>query len=185
MAKHPESYRITIDNVSRDLRLFEVAPGVHIAILNILGDVELVQAASQALQRKLHNVTFDTIITPAAKGIPLAYQLSADTGKPYVALRKTYKIYMGEPIVAETESITTGERQTLYLDEKDLDLVRNRSVLLVDDVISTGSTLNAMRAIVDNAGGRVAAEAAIFTEGEVRKWQTIISLGNLPVWLDT
>ena len=40
-------------------------------------------------------------------------------GKPYVVLRKSYKPYMGVALSAETLSITTGQPQTLYLDEKD------------------------------------------------------------------
>jgi adenine phosphoribosyltransferase len=181
---HPETYRIQIQDVTRDLRLFEVAPGVRIAILNILGDTELVQAASSALKEHLSALQFSAFITAAAKSIPLAHQLSVDMGKPYIVLRKSYKSYMGEAIKAETESITTGDKQVLYLDEKDRALVEGQSIVIVDDVISTGSTLNGMRQIIQNAGGDVAAEAAIFTEGDAEKWHGIIALGNLPVWLD-
>lgn len=183
MTDIPATYPIEIDGIKRDLPLFEVAPGVHIAVLNILGDTELVQAASKALIKKLGDMKFTAFVTAAAKSIPLAHQLSIDTGKPYVVLRKAYKSYMGEAISAQTESITTGDVQTLYLDEKDKGVIQDQPVVIVDDVISTGSTLEGMRAIVDNAGGRVAAEAAIFTEGESERWQHIIALGNLPVWI--
>lgn len=184
MPHHPETYRIDVRGISRDLRLFEVAPGVRIAILNILGDTELVQASSRALLEKLDNFAYSAFVTPASKSIPLAHQLSVDSGLPYVVLRKSYKSYMGEAISAETVSITTNAKQQLYLDEKDLLLVRGKRVVLVDDVISTGSTLDGMREIVRRAGGEVAAEAAIFTEGDSDKWAHIVALGNLPVWID-
>jgi adenine phosphoribosyltransferase len=184
MTKQPATYRIELGGITRDLRLFEVAPGVRIAILNILGDTELVQAASRLLAEKLHHLEYGAFITAAAKSIPLVHQLSLDTGKPYIVLRKTLKSYMGDAILAETESITTGAKQTLYLDEKDHPLVNGQSVVIVDDVISTGSTLNGIREIVSKASGSIAAEAAIFTEGDAEKWKHIIALGNLPVWID-
>jgi adenine phosphoribosyltransferase len=99
-------------------------------------------------------------------------------------LRKSYKPYMGEALQAETLSITTGEPQTLFLDEKDRDLMTGKRVALLDDVISTGSTLQGMRLIMDKAGSNVVAEAAIFTEGDRAKWSNIVALGHLPVFID-
>ena len=180
---HP-AVRVEVGGVTRHLRLFEVAPGVRIAILNILGDTEFVAAASKELIKRFDSLNYQAFITAAAKSIPLVHQLSMDTQRPYVVLRKSYKSYMGEAISAETESITTGAKQTLYLDEKDRSLIENRSVIIVDDVVSTGSTLSGMREVVARANGTVAAEAAIFTEGDADKWQHIVALGNLPVWLD-
>jgi adenine phosphoribosyltransferase len=57
-------------------------------------------------------------------------------------------------------------------------------VVILDDVISTGSTLQGMRMILEKAGADVAAEAAILTEGERAKWANVISLGHLPLFTD-
>ncbi|MBI1856480.1 MAG: adenine phosphoribosyltransferase, partial [Chloroflexi bacterium] len=57
-------------------------------------------------------------------------------------------------------------------------------VVIVDDVISTGSTLQGMRMVIEKAGGMVAKEAAILTEGERSMWENIISLGHLPLFTD-
>jgi adenine phosphoribosyltransferase len=184
MVNKREVYEIDIAGVHRELELFEVKPGLRIAILNILGDTELVQACASALAKKLEKTNYDVFVTAEAKSIPLAYALSAETGKPYVILRKSYKPYMGDALQSETLSITTGEPQTLYLDEKDLDLIKQKRVVIVDDVISTGSTLQGMRMILEKAGAFVTAEAAILTEGERAKWSDIISLGHLPVFTD-
>jgi adenine phosphoribosyltransferase len=110
--------------------------------------------------------------------------MSVENHKPYVILRKSYKPYMGNALQAETLSITTGAPQTLFLDEKDRKLIEGKSVIILDDVISTGSTLQGMRLIMQKAGAKVAAEAAIMTEGERAKWSSIISLGHLPVFSD-
>ncbi|HNY83425.1 MAG TPA: phosphoribosyltransferase family protein [Anaerolineaceae bacterium] len=179
-----EVYPIEIAGVKRDLRLFEVKPGLRIAILNILGDVELVDACAIALAEKLKNTDYDTIVTAETKSIPIAHMLSKITGKPYIVLRKEYKPYLGQAITAETLSITTGKPQHLLLDEKDLPLVKDRRILLLDDVISTGSTLQGMRLIIEKARGKIAQEAAILTEGDRAEWMKIVSLGHLPVFMD-
>ncbi len=184
MAEKRETYGIDIAGIHRELELFEIKPGLKIAILNILGDVELVQACAKALAEKLADTDYDVLVTAEAKSIPVAHALAVETGKPYVILRKAYKPYMGEALQSETLSITTGKPQTLYLDEKDRDLINGKRVVIVDDVISTGSTLQGMRLILEKAGGEIAAEAAILTEGERAKWSDIISLGHLPVFSD-
>ncbi len=179
-----ETYAVEIAGLKRDLRLFEVKPGLKIAILNILGDTELVQACAQELAQKLKDTEYDLLVTAEAKSIPLAYALSVETKKPYVVLRKSYKPYMGKALKAETLSITTGQPQTLILDEKDVDLMKGKNVVIVDDVISTGSTLQGIRMILDKAGSAVAAQAAIFTEGDRAQWMHIISLGHLPLFTE-
>jgi len=179
-----ETYSVEIAGLKRDLRLFEIKPGLKIAILNILGDTEFVQACAKALTAKLKDKEYDVLVTAEAKSIPLAYALSVETKKPYVVLRKAYKPYMGAALQAETLSITTGQPQILILDEKDVEMMKGKRVIILDDVISTGSTLQGMRMILEKAGSIVVGEAAIFTEGDRAQWQNIISLGHLPLFTD-
>ncbi|NJL94077.1 MAG: adenine phosphoribosyltransferase [Anaerolineae bacterium] len=182
MSQEREIYPVEVAGLQRALPLFEVAPGVRIAIVNILGDTELVQVSARALAEALRAHQPSALVTAEAKAIPLAYALSVEMGVPFVVLRKTYKSYMGEALSSETASITTGKTQTLYLDEKDRAIVSGHSVVLVDDVISTGSTLNGMRLLMEQAAAKVVATAAIFTEGDGAQWKDVIALGHLPVF---
>jgi adenine phosphoribosyltransferase len=91
---------------------------------------------------------------------------------------------MGDALKAETLSITTGQPQTLILDEKDIDLIKGKKVIIVDDVISTGSTLQGMRMVIEKAGAAIVREAAVLTEGDRAQWMHIISLGHLPLFTD-
>lgn len=175
------TYEISIAGVKRALPLMEVAPGVRIAVLNILGDTEVTEAAAKALVKRLPPCEF--IVTAEAKSIPLAYAMSVHSGIPYIVLRKTHKLYMGDALSAETLSITTGKPQTLYLDAKDRAVVAGRRVIIVDDVISTGSTSEGMRELMRKAGATVVAESAILTEGDKEKWKSVIALGHLPVFV--
>jgi adenine phosphoribosyltransferase len=181
MTTQRQTYTVKLAGLTRELPLFQVAPGVRIAIFNVLGDTEIVQAVSRELAKRMPKEV-QVLVTAEAKSIPLAYALSVETKLPYVVLRKSYKPYMGETIQAETLSITTGAPQTLHLDEKDRELVRGKRAVLVDDVISTGSTLQGMRLVLSKAEAEVVAEAAIFTEGERAQWEKIVALGHLPVF---
>jgi adenine/guanine phosphoribosyltransferase-like PRPP-binding protein len=176
-----ETYRVAVCGLTRELPLFEVAPGVRIAVFNILGDVELTRAAGAELAARLAAAAPEVIVTAETKSVPLAYEIATRLAVPYVVLRKGYKSYMGEALAADTLSITTGAPQTLYLDEKDRGRVDGRRVAIVDDVVSTGSTLKAMRDLVQRARGTVVGEAAIFTEGDAH-WDGLAALGHLPVF---
>lgn len=182
MTTHRKTYPVEVAGIQRDLPLFEVAPGIRIAVLNILGDTELVQACAHALHEKLNGTAYDILVTAEAKSIPLAHALSVVSQKPYVVLRKVYKPYMGAAISAETHSITTGQPQVLYLDEKDQGLISEKRVVLLDDVISTGSTLEGMHQVMKNAGAQVVVSAGIFTEGDQERWSHIVALGHLPIF---
>ncbi|HEU0297341.1 MAG TPA: phosphoribosyltransferase family protein [Anaerolineales bacterium] len=179
-----ETYAVEVAGIKRELRLFEIKPGLKIAILNILGDTEFVQACARELAARLKDIHYDVLVTAEAKSIPLAHALSVETQKPYVVLRKAYKPYMGDALKAETLSITTGQPQVLFLDEKDIAMIKDKKVVILDDVISTGSTLQGMRMILDKAGSRVVAEAAIFTEGDRAQWMRILALGHLPLFVN-
>jgi adenine phosphoribosyltransferase len=184
MTQPRDTYAVEIAGLHRELPLFEVAPGLRIAVLNILGDTELVQACARALAERLTQHDFDILVTAEAKSIPLAHALSVELRKPYVVLRKVYKPYMGVALSAETHSITTGQSQMLYLDEKDYGLVKGKRAFVVDDVISTGSTLEGMRLLMEKAGARVVGQGAVFTEGDPSQWPEVISLGHLPLFKD-
>lgn len=178
-----ETYEVNIAGLTRHFPLFEVAPGVRIAVFNMLGDTNVVKASAAVLAERLLGVPADTLVTAEAKSIPLVYELSALMGLPYVVLRKDYKGYMGNAISAETLSITTGRPQTLYLDEKDISLITGKNVILIDDVVSTGSTLAGMTNVVTEAGGKISKVAAVFTEGDA-DWSHVVALENLPVFVE-
>jgi len=176
-------HTVQIGELTRDLPLFEVAPGVKIAIFNMLGDTEIVEAAATALHRRLP-ATADVLVVPEVKAVPLAHALSVRCGLPYVVARKIRKPYMVDCIEAEVVSITTGKPQTLYIDGKDRSLIEGKKAVIVDDVISTGSTLRGLNLLLDHANAQLVGEMAVFTEGDAEEWQHVIALGHLPVFAD-
>ncbi len=176
-------FTVQLGNVMRKLPIFQVAPGVKIAIFNMLGDTEVVETAAALLSARMPTAA-DVLVVPEVKAVPLAHALSVESGLPYVVVRKVRKPYMVECLETEVISITTGAPQTLFIDGKDVHLVRNKNVVLVDDVISTGSTLRGLHQLMELANATVVGEMAVFTEGKPEEWNGVIALGHLPVFTD-
>ncbi|WP_347241739.1 phosphoribosyltransferase family protein [Thermus sp.] len=173
------TYPVEIAGVKRELPIVQVGPDVAVALLNLLGDTELTEAAAEELAKRLPPEA-ETLVTPEVKAVPLAHALSRITGKPYVVARKTEKPYMINPVSRQVLSITTGKPQLLVLDGADVSLIRGKKVAIVDDVVSTGSTLAGLRELIESVGGEVVAVLAVFTEGTPR--QDVIALGHLPLF---
>ena len=100
----------------------------------------------------------------------------------YIVARKAPKLYMKEPICVEVQSITTAARQKLYLDKKDADYMKGKRVVIVDDVISTGESLNAIEKLVEEAGGNIVGRMAILAEGDAADRKDISYLSELPLF---
>ncbi len=176
-----EFYWVKICRLVRDLPFFTVKPGVKIAIFNILGDVELVRRVAAYLAKRIPK-NVQVLVTPEVKSIPLAYELAKRLNKPYVVARKALKPYMVGSVGVEVLSITTGKPQKIWLDGKDLSILKNKRVALVDDVISTGSTMVGLKQLMRKAKAKVVTQVAVFTEGNKKRNPNIICVGNLPIW---
>ncbi len=181
MSYDGHTHTVQIGDLTRDLPIFEVAPGIKIAIFNMLGDTEVVEMAAMSLAARMPD-TAQVLIIPEVKAIPLGHALSVRSGLPYVVARKVRKPYMVNCLETEVVSITTGKPQTLYIDGKDLALIVEKNVVIVDDVISTGSTLRGLKALVEAANATLVGEMAVFTEGTPADWAHVIALGHLPIF---
>ena len=116
------------------------------------------------------------------KGIPLAYEMSRQSGIPYLLARKSVKLYMRAPIHETVKSITTVNEQTLYLDGQDAEKMKGKRVLIVDDVISTGESLRTLEHLVNSAEGKIVGRATVLAEGDSADRDDIIFLEKLPLF---
>lgn len=174
-------YDLEVNGLHRKLPIVPVSDRLSIASFVILGDTELVCSAAAALCERLPEV--DYLITAEAKGIPLIFEMSRVLAMPtYFVARKSVKVYMQDPIKTDVNSITTQGQQSLYLDSHDAALIKGKRIAIVDDVISTGQSLQAVEDLVKKAGGLVVAKAAILAEGDAIKRDDIIFLQELPVF---
>lgn len=175
-----QTFTLTVAGVTRDLPLCPINDKLDIAAFIMFGDVEITIACAEALLKKVPE--FDVILTAEAKGIPLAYEMSRQSGKPYIPARKGPKLYMEKPVIVEDRSITTDAVQRLVIDKKDLEMMNGKRVLIVDDVISTGGSLHALETLAAKSTGTVVAKAAVLAEGEAADRGDIVFLEPLPLF---
>ena len=175
-----DTYSITIAGVKRDLKKYPVSDKLDIAAFILFGDVEITVASASELLKKVPD--FDVILTPEAKSIPLAYEMARQCGKPYIVARKGVKVYMSNPTEVSVKSITTSKVQQLFLGSEDVEKLKNKKVLIVDDVISTGESLSAVIELVNTAGGIIAASCSVLAEGDAADRDDIIYLEKLPLF---
>ena len=175
-----ESYTLHVAGLTRELPICDLNDKMSIAAFIMFNDVELTIACARELLAKCP--TFDLLVTAEAKGIPLAYEMSRQSGKPYITARKGAKLYMKEPVVIKDQSITTAAVQTLVIDKSDIEKMNGKKILVVDDVISTGGSLHALEALVAHSTGTVVGKAAVLAEGDASERDDIIFLEALPLF---
>ncbi len=174
-----ETYKMTIAGLERELPIFKLNDELSIAAFIMFGDAEITVASARELLKKVPD--FDYILTPEAKSIPLAHEMSRQSGKKYFVARKGEKVYMGNSFSVEVKSITTKKVQKLYLGELDVEEMKGKNVLIVDDVISTGESLIAVKKLAEEAGANIVASCAVLAEGDAAKREDIIFLEPLPL----
>ena len=174
-------YTMNIAGLNRDLPLCRVTDDLYIGAFVIFGVPELTTAAAKELLKLAP--AYDYMITAESKGIPLVHEMARlDGNRRYLLARKAPKLYMRDPLRVTVRSITTAAEQSLYLDGADVERVRGKRVLLVDDVISTGESLNALGALITEAGGQICGRMAILAEGDAQKRSDLIYLEKLPLF---
>ena len=175
-----KAYEMTIAGLTRALPLCPIAEDLYIGAFIIFGDVEMTVAAAGELLKKAPE--FDILVTSEAKSIPLIHEMARQCGKPYIVARKAPKLYMRNVVFTHVKSITTAAEQMLCLGSDEIEKIKGKKVLIVDDVISTGESLNAVMKLVEQFDANVVAKAAILAEGDAADRDDIIFLEKLPLF---
>jgi len=177
-----KTFDLTIAGLKRSLPIVRLSENLAIASFVLLGDTELAVLGAEALADKI-NTEFDYFLTAEAKGIPLVQCIAQEFNHPkfYVA-RKSVKAYMDNPLITEVLSITTQASQQLVLDGKDAAELKGKKVILIDDVISTGDSLAALKQLAEEAGAIVVDQLALLAEGDAAKRTDNQFLEELPLF---
>lgn len=175
-------YNIYIGNYCASLPIMTLSNGINIAFFNLHGNPILTEECARLLAEKIMGC--DVIITAESKGLQLAHCIARNLGhKFYAVARKSKKLYMQDGLeVLISSSITTGSEQKLYLSAHDANLLKGKKVAIVDDVISTGNSLEGLESIVNKAGGDITHRAFVLAEGNAKDRDDIIFLNSLPLF---
>lgn len=176
-----KKYKMNIAGLERELTICPINENLSIAGFIMFGDPELTTACAEILLSRAPE--YDYILTAEAKGIPLAHEMARLSGnRKYFLARKKPKLYMTDIIEVEDSSITTVGAQKLYLDGADAQLMRGSRILIVDDVISTGTSLNALEKLVETVGGYVVGRMTVLAEGDAASRDDICYIEQLPLF---
>ena len=176
-----EFYPIEIAGVKRELPLCKVNDNLYIGAFVMFGDVEITTAAARELLKLAPE--HDIMITAESKGIPLLYEMARQSGQNnYIVARKGPKLYMQNVYTTKVTSITTEKEQILCLGEKERLAMKDKRVLIVDDVISTGESLAALETLVNEVGGNIVGKMTVLAEGDAIERNDIIYLSPLPLF---
>lgn len=179
----PKTYRLQLGSLVRHLPIMTLPNGVTIASFVLLGDAELTQWAAEQLLKKLNHLDFDYFVTIESKGIPLAQEITWLSGrKRYFVLRKGVKDYMVSPLAVPVTAITTSADQQVVLDGTDAAKLKGKRVVIVDDVISSGGSLQAAEKLLRQTDVQVVGRLAVLAEGAAQNRQDIQTLGTLPLF---
>lgn len=119
-------------------------------VTSILQDAEGLHLAVDLMQKKLDGIEFDAIVGPESRGfifgVPLAYNLN----KPFVPVRKKGKL------PRETVSIEYElEYGTASIEMHRDSIKAGEKVVIIDDLMATGGTTEAIIKLVEGLGGQV------------------------------
>ena len=159
-------HEVEIAGLKRQLSLYQIDEETWIPLFIAYNDVELIQAAAAELLDKVPD--FDCILTEEIQGISLAYAMTLLAGKErFVVARKSAKAYMDDAVAIQVVEHRDDEEhfKRLYLSKEDAEYIANKRVLLVDDVVLRGTTMNALADLTDALGGYVVGEASIIRHG--------------------
>lgn len=168
-------YELEAFGLKRRLPIVSISPKFKIASVNLLGDTTLVGRSATELVKRLRVLEFDCLVGPEVKVVPLLYEMAKLLGHSrYVICRKSVMGYMKNPV-------SSGGRGGLVLNGLDAEMLRGKRVVLVDDVVSTGRTLEVLRGLMSEAGAKVVTEATVFKQGD-ETVDGLIYLAKLPLF---
>lgn len=119
-------------------------------VTSVLQDGEGLHLAIDLMQDKLKDVEFDVVVGPESRGfifgVPIAYNLR----KPFVPVRKKGKL------PCETVQMEYDLEYGSAVIEMHKDAIKpGQRVVIIDDLIATGGTIEAIVKLIESLGGEV------------------------------
>jgi adenine phosphoribosyltransferase len=162
-----QTYTVNIAGEPVTLPIMPINDKLAISLLMVIDmGVRFGERIGKALAQKLGPLKPDIVVGAATLGIPVVIEVSRALGlDQYVIAQKSPKIHLADALVEELQSVTSSGKQRLMLDRRAVPLLAKRRVVVVDDVVATGSSLAATFALARAAGAEIVGAGVILTEG--------------------
>ncbi|MBP2549916.1 adenine/guanine phosphoribosyltransferase-like PRPP-binding protein [Neorhizobium galegae] len=141
----------------------------------------VVEALAKDLAERIAPLQPDVVVGLPTLGLTLAAAFARHLGHTrYVPLGTSRKFWYEETLSVPLTSITTPEQaKRLYVDPRMLPLIEGRRVVLVDDVISSGSSIVAGLRLLDTVGVAPIAIGAAMLQST--RWHAALDAAD-PAW---
>ena len=184
MQNWPQTHTIHLaPDYAVELPLLDIGDGFRIYSFDMTGEAEWNRVAARELLKKLEPYAFDGIVTVQTKSCGLAQAISAKFPR-YLELRKSRKSFMIDPKGVTVQSITTHGQQELWIGREKYGHFQGKKLCFLDDVVSTGGTIEAAFALAKEIGIEIAVIACTLTEGQERteyKGIPLVCLDHIPL----
>ena len=138
-------------------------PGGYLYMTDILGNPSIVQKVGRMIASSYINADIDVVMTVATKGIPLAYAVANYLNVPVVIVRRDSKVTEGPTVSINYVSGSNKRIQTMVLSKRSL--AEGSKVLIVDDFMKAGGTVNGMISMLEEFNAHVSWDCC-FVEAE-------------------
>lgn len=119
-------------------------------ITSVLQDAEGLRLAIDTMQGLIKDLDFDVVVGPESRGFIFGTPLAYINKKPFVLIRKKGKLPC-----ATVEKTYDLEYGTATIEIHKDAIKPGQKVLIVDDLIATGGTTEAMVELIEELGGKV------------------------------
>ena len=182
----PDTYTVRLsETCSAELPLLDLGGGFYIYSFDMTGEARWNREAARSLAEKLKAYDFDGFVTVQTKSCGLTQALCTVCDMPrYLELRKSRKGFMIDPKGITVQSITTHGQQALWIGREKYEAFVGKRLCFLDDVVSTGGTIEAVMALAREIGFEIAVIACALTEGGTRDEYhgiPLVSLDNIPL----
>ena len=171
------------ENYPVELPLLDIGDGFRIYSFDMSGECEWNRVAAAELLKKLQPYDFDGFVTVQTKSCGLAQAINMNYPR-YLEIRKSKKSFMVDPVGVTVQSITTHGKQELWIGKEKYQHFVGKKLCFLDDVVSTGGTIDAMLELSKKIGIEITVIACALTEGTPRteyKGIPVVSLDHIPL----
>lgn len=122
-------------------------PGGYVYLSDLLGEPDLLRQVGRIIASQYVGRQIDAVMTVATKGVPIAQAVSYYLNVPFVIVRRDSKITEGSTVSVNYVSGSSERIEKMELSKRSLK--RGSKVLVVDDFMKGGGTVNGMKSLIE------------------------------------
>jgi len=167
LPKAPAAESLTfIESICRELEESDrILPGGYMYMSDILGAPKTVNEIGRIFATLFAEVEADAVMTVETKGIPLAYATAGYLNLPVIIVRRDHSAVEGSAVSINYVSGSAKRMHTMSLGRRALR--ENSRVLIVDDFMRAGGTIQGMKDLLAEFGAKVAGVGVFVEAGDV------------------